>query len=481
MSEAAVSTATSRRIVGVQFRRAAAMIYDFDAADLPLRHDTCVIVETERGEALGWTVGEPEDREPVTDGALRRVLRVVGPEDKARHDSWQTRELEALRFCAERARQLNLAMKVIAVEWAHSGEKAAFYFSSEDRIDFRELVRELAQRFRVRVEMRQVGPRDEAKIIGALGPCGRETCCSSWMRAFAPVSIKMAKDQGLSINPAKVTGVCGRLLCCLAYEQDTYRDLRRKLPRFGKQVMTPRGPGRVVDVLVLREHVRVQLDGEDQWIDFAAADVRPLGAAPVDEPETEAEGDQSDVVPEVPEALPGRSGSARPAGGKPPASAMPPGSADVPSALGPAGVPPAVTETRKRTDPRELPPRDQRRQGRPAQDREPRPSVDRRSAQGRPEPRSDDKQSQGRIALHRRQGQKPESATAGGTPAGARAEGPSRGSGVALPGAPQSTPEAGEHHRRPRHRHRHRRGGGPEGGGGPDSGGSGGPPPPQSV
>jgi hypothetical protein len=188
-------------------------------------------------------------------------------------------------------------MKVIAVEWTHSGEKATFYFSSEERIDFRALVKELAQRFRVRVEMRQVGPRDEAKIIGAMGPCGRETCCSSWMRAFTPVSIKMAKDQGLSITPAKVTGVCGRLLCCLAYEQDTYRDLRRKLPRVGKQVVTPRGPGRIVDLLVLREYVRVQLDSGEGWEDFPAADVRPVGpAAPLEEPENEA--DAGDVVPE---------------------------------------------------------------------------------------------------------------------------------------------------------------------------------------
>lgn len=289
------ASTAARRIVGVQFRHAAAVIYDFDATDLRLDHDACVIVETDRGEALGWTVGEPEDREPQTEGVLRRILRVVTPNDETKRKELQKRELEALRFCAQSARKRNLPMKVIAVEWAHSGEKAAFYFSSEDRIDFRELVRELAQHFRIRVEMRQVGPRDEAKIIGAMGPCGRETCCSSWMRAFTPVSIKMAKDQGLSITPAKVTGVCGRLLCCLAYEQDTYKELRRKLPRLGKQVVTPQGPGRVIDVLVLREAVRVFLDSGGPPVEFLASDTRPVGsAAPVaDESDSDTDGPES--------------------------------------------------------------------------------------------------------------------------------------------------------------------------------------------
>jgi cell fate regulator YaaT (PSP1 superfamily) len=277
------------------------MIYDFDACGLTLPHDSRVVVEAERGEAIGWTVGLPEARDPVVpDAPLRRILRVANQSDATLESDHRVREREALRFCAERARQLDLPMKLVTVEWSHSSDKAAFYFSSEERVDFRALVRELAQRFRIRVEMRQIGPRDEAKIIGAMGPCGRETCCSSWLRAFTPVSVKMARDQGLALNPAKVTGVCGRLLCCLAYEQDTYSAMRRKLPRFGKMVQTARGVAKIIDVLVLREKVRVVF--EDGTTDYlAAADVRPLGSpAPIEEPENDGDGD-SDVLPiEVP-------------------------------------------------------------------------------------------------------------------------------------------------------------------------------------
>jgi cell fate regulator YaaT (PSP1 superfamily) len=263
------------------------MVYDFEAGELPLTHDTRVVVETDRGEALGWTVGGAEVREPHSEGPLRRVVRVATDADLRLDRSHHDFERDALRFCAQRARQLGLPMKVIAVELAHSGEKAAFYFSSEDRIDFRALVKDLAQKFRLRVEMRQVGPRDEAKIIGAMGPCGRETCCSSWLRAFTPVSIKMAKDQGLALNPQKVTGVCGRLLCCLAYEQDTYKELRRKLPKIGKIVSSPQGTAKIIDISVLRGRVRVVLE-QGGVAEFDASEVRPLGAQPViEEPETD--------------------------------------------------------------------------------------------------------------------------------------------------------------------------------------------------
>jgi cell fate regulator YaaT (PSP1 superfamily) len=490
--------ALSRRVVGVQFRRAAAMIYDFDAADLPLTHDTRVVVETERGEAVGWTVGVPEDREPHQDGVLRRILRVAAEADQARQIDLQAQEKEALRFCARKARELGLPMKVIAVEWAHSGEKAAFYFSSEERIDFRTLVRDLAQHFRVRVEMRQVGPRDEAKIIGAMGPCGRETCCSSWMRAFTPVSIKMAKDQGLSITPAKVTGVCGRLLCCLAYEQDTYRDLRRKLPKYGKQVMTPRGPGRIVDVLVLRERVRVALDGETAWVDFAATEVKPVGAsAPQDD---ESEADPAALSEEVPAEAPvparaavasgGAAHTERPAQSKPfrkpgqdaPRSRGPehPATSQRPS---PSGSPhergaPDQGRARQPQPPRDRPPRpqDARRDGRPERPGHPAPQggADRRDhpqrqdAQrhgGRPE-RSD--RPPQRDVQNRHQG-RPERPPRPPPPEGAASNSPPAESTAApVDGTPAATDPQGEQGRRSRHRHRRRRGGG---GGGQDSGG----------
>lgn len=267
----------SPRHVGVQFRRAAAVVHSYLAGSLTLPHGTRVVVETEHGEALAWTVGEVGAAPPPDEGAVaKRVLRVANVADLATEVDLRGREREALRFCALRARELGLEMKLVAVEWQHSGGRAVFYFSSEERVDFRALVRELAQKYRCRVEMRQVGPRDEAKIIGAMGPCGRETCCSSWMRGFAPVSIKMAKDQGLALNPQKTMGVCGRLLCCLSYEQETYTALRKELPRVGKQVETPQGPGRVVDVLALRGYVRVALDAGGRWEEFPGSEVRVL-------------------------------------------------------------------------------------------------------------------------------------------------------------------------------------------------------------
>jgi cell fate regulator YaaT (PSP1 superfamily) len=492
------------------------MIYDFDAADMPLAHDACVIVETDRGEALGWTVGEPEDREPHTDGVLRRIIRLVSATDEARRDELKKREKEALRFCAQAARQRNLPMKVIAVEWAHSGEKAAFYFSSEDRIDFRELVRELAQKFRIRVEMRQVGPRDEAKIIGAMGPCGRETCCSSWMRAFTPVSIKMAKDQGLSIQPQKVTGVCGRLLCCLAYEQDTYKELRRKLPRLGKQIITPRGPGRVIDVLVLREAVRVFLDEGGPPVEFLATEVRAAGtAAPVAD-ETDNETDAPEALTDLPATpsapKPAPSIAARPTpaapprigrdrresrGGSGPAAPLPTigGSA---REEGGAQLPPRRDQRPPRTDGQR--PQQQKREARPPRppqgpppNREPRPPrpegqpnrdarpprVEGQSPQPNREPRpprpeGQQPQQQRPQGRPNRPPRPPPSAPAAAniTPTGAAS-------------APTEAKPAGESEGGParegqRNRHRNRRrgggGGGGGGGGAPPSGG-GGPPP----
>ncbi len=294
-----------RRLVGVQFRRASVMVYDFDARGFDLPHDARVVVETDRGEAMGWTVGVPEQRTPHGPDEIRRILRLATTNDLARDAQLHERERVSLRHCAQRARQLGLPMKVVAAEWQHSGDKVTFYFSSDDRVDFRQLVRDLAQQNRARVEMRQVGPRDETKIIGAMGPCGRETCCSSWMRSFPQVSIRHAKDQGLGLNPAKVTGVCGRLMCCLAYEQETYQELRKGLPRYGKMVSTPAGPGKVVDVLALRRSVRVSVEGK--WMEFTADEVTPLNGPPG--AGGDDEGDEGSNTPVVqassPQATPG--------------------------------------------------------------------------------------------------------------------------------------------------------------------------------
>jgi cell fate regulator YaaT (PSP1 superfamily) len=210
-----------------------------------------------------------------------RVLRLAEARDLARLDAERRRAADALAFARERARARNLPIKVFRAEM-HAGGRATFYFAAEQRIDFRELVRDLASRVRARVEMRQVGVRDEAKMVGGIGSCGRELCCSTFLPKFAPVSIKMAKNQNLALNPTKVSGQCGRLKCCLVYEEANYVEAAKRLPRSGKRVSTPDGVGRVGDVDVLRERVRVYFEDQPPKV-FPAVEVRlvsPPGAEP---------------------------------------------------------------------------------------------------------------------------------------------------------------------------------------------------------
>jgi len=210
-----------------------------------------------------------------------RVVRLAEPRDLARLDADRHRAADALAFARERARARNLPIKVFRAEM-RAGGRATFYFAAEQRIDFRELVRDLASRVRARVEMRQVGVRDEAKMTGGIGSCGRELCCSTFLPKFAPVSIKMAKNQNLALNPTKVSGQCGRLKCCLVYEEANYVEAAKRLPRSGKRVTTPDGVGRVGDVDVLRERVRVYFEDQPPKV-FPAAEVRlvsPPGADP---------------------------------------------------------------------------------------------------------------------------------------------------------------------------------------------------------
>lgn len=277
-----------RPLVGIQFRRAAGVVYEFHAGELDLQHGDRVVVESDQGEELALVVGSPQRRQPTSAFALKNVLRVANVDDLARSLSNKEIELEALRWAAAWVRQEVLPMKMVAVQRALTGKQLTFFFAAEERADYRDLVKLLAQRYRCRIEMRHVSPRDEVKIIGAMGPCGRETCCSSWLRTFSPVTIQMAKDQGLSINPEKVTGVCGRLLCCLAFEQETYAELRRKLPRYGRTVDTPKGRGRVVDLYTLRGRVRVELENRGGFHEFSAEEVSP--ATPRHREESKAQG-----------------------------------------------------------------------------------------------------------------------------------------------------------------------------------------------
>lgn len=215
-----------------------------------------VVVETERGTKLGKVLQAPAaDPAPPGQSVLRRADAQDARNDARNH----SREAEAFAFCQERIKALGLNMKLVSVELIHSGSQAIFYFTSAERVDFRALVKDLARRFHTRIEMRQIGVRDAAQHTGGLGVCGRQTCCSTFLPEFKPISMRMAKDQNLALNHEKLAGACGRLRCCLQYEQSLYEEKRKTLPKVGKSVVTPEGLGRVKDVNVLQQKLRVQL------------------------------------------------------------------------------------------------------------------------------------------------------------------------------------------------------------------------------
>jgi cell fate regulator YaaT (PSP1 superfamily) len=241
----------------------------FDAGDLAIEKGDQVIVDTDRGVAIGRVVSSATRQ--MLEHPPAKVRRRVG-ENEARPQRAREREDEAFEFCRERIRARELPMKLIRAEFLQSGNKAIFFFSAENRVDFRELVKDLARRLHARIEMRQVGVRDESRMSAGIGPCGRELCCSSWIKEFQPVSIRMAKDQNLVLNPTKVSGMCGRLKCCLAYEQALYREARSNLPKVGHRVTTPAGEGRVHELDIPRRLVRVLVsDGSIET--FAASEV----------------------------------------------------------------------------------------------------------------------------------------------------------------------------------------------------------------
>ena len=242
--------------VGVRFRTAG-KIYDFETGIAHLAVGDLVVVETDRGHALG-TIARPPA--PATAGGphLQKVVRRADPRDLARQEGNAQKERDAHRLCLERIRMRAMAMKLVKVEYLFDASKAIFYFCAEGRVDFRELVRDLAQALHTRIEMKQIGARDETKLVGGVGPCGRELCCSTWLREFQAVSVKMAKEQGLSLNPSKLSGMCGRLKCCLRYEYETYLELRRGLPHVGAQVTSVKGDGQVIRQNVLKQTALVR-------------------------------------------------------------------------------------------------------------------------------------------------------------------------------------------------------------------------------
>jgi cell fate regulator YaaT (PSP1 superfamily) len=270
-------------IVGVRFKKAS-KIYYFDPAGLNLEVNDYVVVETARGLELGQVVLAPRQvLASDVEKPLKPVVRKAEPEDVKRTQELEAKESEALAEGAKLVQKLNLPMKLLKAEYNLDASRVTIHFSAEERVDFRELVRELAGRLRVRTELRQVGPRDEAKLIGGYGRCGRPLCCANFLCELAPVSIKMAKEQGLPLNPMKISGICGRLMCCLVYESEQYHIMKEKLPKEGQRVTTATGAGKVIGTNALLETVMVQLDESQATIEL------PLNEVAIEEEPAEAD------------------------------------------------------------------------------------------------------------------------------------------------------------------------------------------------
>jgi cell fate regulator YaaT (PSP1 superfamily) len=270
---AATPPARMVSVVGVQFHYAG-QIHQYDAGGLPLVRGDRVLVQINRGSDLGTVTGAPRARvESDLKGPLPRVIKKADQRELGREQVNLRRARESEHICVHRIRERNLQMKLVKVESAYDGSKMTFYFFAEGRVDFRDLVRDLAQTLHTRIEMKQIGNRDETKLIGGVGPCGRELCCSSWLREFSAVSVKMAKEQGLALNPSKLAGMCGRLKCCLRYEYDTYRELGRALPAVGSHVESVKGNGVVTRQNLLKQTVVVRRDDDGVEVEAQLEDL----------------------------------------------------------------------------------------------------------------------------------------------------------------------------------------------------------------
>ena len=260
-------------VVGVRFKKAG-KIYYFDPGDFEIPKDEFVIVETARGVEFGRVViprKQVEEHDVVL--PLKKVLRIADSKDRMIVDENKKAATEAYEVCCQKVETHELDMKLIDVEYTFDRNKVIFYFTADGRIDFRELVKDLAAIFRTRIELRQIGVRDEAKMLGGIGPCGRMLCCSTYLGDFEPVSIKMAKDQNLSLNPTKISGLCGRLMCCLKYENDEYETAKEQLPDLGDKVMTPNGTGKVVGLNILERVLQVELAEQGRVLEFTLEEI----------------------------------------------------------------------------------------------------------------------------------------------------------------------------------------------------------------
>lgn len=253
------------KVIGVRFRQAG-KIYNFDPVDFDIKKGNHVIVETARGVEYGLVVSDiKETEEENVIMPLKQVIRIATEEDDKKAQENLEKEKKAFKICKEKIAKHNLEMKLIDTEYTFDNNKVLFYFTADGRIDFRELVKDLASVFKTRIELRQVGVRDETKMLGGIGICGRPLCCNTYLSEFIPVSIKMAKEQNLSLNPTKISGICGRLMCCLKNEQEAYEHLNSNLPDVGEMVKTFDGfKGEVVSVNVLRQKVKIVVEQNDE-------------------------------------------------------------------------------------------------------------------------------------------------------------------------------------------------------------------------
>ncbi|MBE7106538.1 stage 0 sporulation family protein [Bacillus cereus] len=255
-------------VVGVRFKKAG-KVYYFDPNQFDISENEFVIVETVRGIEYGKVVitkKQVDENDVVL--PLKKVIRIANENDRTIVEENRHAAKEAYQVCQQKVGEHNLDMKLVDVEYTFDRNKIIFYFTADGRIDFRELVKDLAAIFRTRIELRQIGVRDEAKMLGGIGPCGRMLCCSTFLGDFEPVSIKMAKDQNLSLNPAKISGLCGRLMCCLKYENDEYEAAKEQLPDLDQRIQTPDGTGRVIGLNILERLIQVELVDKERIVEY---------------------------------------------------------------------------------------------------------------------------------------------------------------------------------------------------------------------
>ncbi|HEY2663768.1 MAG TPA: regulatory iron-sulfur-containing complex subunit RicT [Candidatus Binataceae bacterium] len=249
-------------------------LLNYASGGLDLKRGDRVVIETDSGPRIATVEIEPhEAAHSIDPRSLRTIVRPAEVRDLAAESEYLTREAQVRRLCLTRIRERGLAMKFVNVEFTLDGRKAVFFYVAEDRVDFRDLVRDLANTLRIRIEMKQIGARDESKFTGAVGPCGRELCCSSWLRDFEAITVKMAREQGLALNPSRLAGMCGRLKCCLRYEYATYLELKRELPALGRWVEAVTGEGRVIRQNVIKQTVLIQRESDQTTFEVSLAEL----------------------------------------------------------------------------------------------------------------------------------------------------------------------------------------------------------------